>query len=282
MGGGGDRAALSVARGNGVTWAGRFRPAMRLGVATSLVLALSASLGAEGPRPAASEGPRTWLWAWERPEDLRFLGARRDVGAAILTRTVTVGDAGVDVRRRAHPAHVPEGVPLAAVVRVQLRRGSTRFAAHAPALARAVLDAAGDVPARVLQIDFDAPPAAWAFYRELIQRVSAALPPSTTLAITSVASWCTGDGPLAELAPVGRPAPRVVPMVFAMGPDAARVRFALAARGDFPEPACREAVGVAVDEPEPHLFGARPVWAFSRHPWTAADLAALEARQDHR
>ncbi|MBL8608599.1 MAG: hypothetical protein JNL38_14835 [Myxococcales bacterium] len=251
---------------------------MRLGVATSLVLAFAASLGAEGPGPAPDEGPRTWLWAWERPEDLRFLGDRRDVGVAILTRTVTVGDAGVEVRRRAHPAHVPPGVPLAAVVRVQLRRGSTAFAAHGPALARAVVDAAGDAPARTLQIDFDAPPPAWGFYRELIERVTAALPPSTSLAVTAVASWCTGAGPLPEVLAAGRPAPRVVPMLFAMGPDAARVRFALAARGDFPEPACRGAIGVAVDEPAPHLYGARPVWAFSRHPWTAADLAALDAR----
>jgi len=240
---------------------------------------LGAALGAgpersAGPAPP-SLAPRAWIWAWERPEDLRFLGGRPDVGVAVLARTVTVGDAGVVVHRRAQPALLAEGTPRAAVVRVELLRGSSRFEAHGRALAEAILEGARDVPGDLLQIDFDAPPRAWPLYREVLAEVRRGVRPGMVVSITAIAAWC------ARAVPVVEPDDDVlvVPMLFAMGADAPRVHLALAARGDFADPRCRRALGVMAGEARPRL-PQRPIWIFSRRALGPADLSALTPAED--
>lgn len=242
-------------------------------VRTLLFALLTLPLAPDLP-PRAHEGPRLWLWAWERPEDLRFLAGRSDVGVALLVRTVVVGDDGVKIERRRQPALLPEGIWRVAVTRVEILKGSTSFARHAPEVARAILDAREDAASPRVQIDFDARPSQLPFYRDVLDRVRAALPAGDdTLSITAMASWCMRDGPLSTLGPV-----RAVPMAFAMGKDADRVRLALSVLGEFPVRECRDAVGVAADEPIPRLRDHRPVWAFTRRPWTEGDVVALADR----
>jgi hypothetical protein len=239
-------------------------------LACCLVLAIAAR---PAPRPRfdalPADVPRVWLWAWERPEDLRFLAGRRDVGVAFLARTVVVGSSRVEVHRRRQPVLVPEGVPRAAVVRVEVRRGATGIEAHVAATADAIAGALEGTGASALQIDFDAPPSSHAFYRAIV----AAVRPRAPLSVTAIASWCLREGAMPDLGPVD-----VVPMFFAMGEGTARARIALAAQGDFPVAACRGAIGVAMEEPSPRL-GGRPVWAFQRRAWTAADVKALIERE---
>ena len=61
------------------------------------------------------------LWAWERPEDLRFIDTDR-VGVAFLAATAILRGDTVVPRPRMQPLQVPPGTTLKAVVRVEVAR----------------------------------------------------------------------------------------------------------------------------------------------------------------
>ena len=63
--------------------------------------------------------PRLVLWAWERPEDLRFLDPQ-PVAVAFLAGTVELRHAEMGFRPRLQPLHVSRRMKLLAVVRVEV------------------------------------------------------------------------------------------------------------------------------------------------------------------
>ena len=73
--------------------------------------------------PARLDFRTVVLWAWERPEDLRFL-AGRDAGVAFLAATVRLSGGATHVVRRRQPLLVDPATPLMAVVRVETARGA--------------------------------------------------------------------------------------------------------------------------------------------------------------
>lgn len=220
-------------------------------------------------------GPKTWLWAWERPEDLRFLGGRSDVGVAYLARTVTISGERASVYPRRQPLHVEPGTPLTAVVRLEVPRGVAPMPAVLDRATHEVISALPDGRVRRLQIDYDVRASEESFYRELLVRVRAALPSGTWLSITSIAANC-----LDERSWLAKPPPvdEVVPMFFTLGPDTRRVRLRLALGDAFPVEVCRGELGVSVDELA--IVGApradtRTLHAFSASAWTPASFASL-------
>src|ERR1035438_5795688 len=62
--------------------------------------------------------PRLVLWAWERPERLRFVDPHT-TGVAFLTRTISWRGGQVESRPRLQPLELPSGVALMAVVRLE-------------------------------------------------------------------------------------------------------------------------------------------------------------------
>ncbi len=223
----------------------------------------------------ASVAPKTWLWAWERPEDLRFLGGRSDVGVAYLARTVTLSGERASVYPRRQPLHVEPGTPLTAVVRIEVPRGGAPLPSVLDRATREVISALPDVSVRRLQIDYDVRASEVSFYRELLTRVRAALPSGTWLSITSIAVNCMDERSWLSTPP---PVDEVVPMFFSMGPDARRVRLRLALGDAFPVDVCRGELGVSVNELElarTARADTRTLHAFSPSPWTAASFATL-------
>ena len=89
-------------------------------IAAALALFLRSSLFGASPLDAF---PRTVLWAWERPEDLRFLSGRH-VGVAFLAVTVRLSGGTTRVDRRRQPLLVHSATPIMAVVRVETDRGA--------------------------------------------------------------------------------------------------------------------------------------------------------------
>lgn len=81
------------------------------------LLALVVLSGASAPsRPGTTKTtPQLTLWAWERPEDLRFLDSD-NVGVAYLAGSVYLEQQPV-VRPRLQPLRVGEHTPITAVVR---------------------------------------------------------------------------------------------------------------------------------------------------------------------
>lgn len=223
----------------------------------ALVLALSLA-----PRVVYADPPSLVLWAWERPEDLRFLPP--EVGVAYHRATVVVTPGGVRVAPRRQPLRMREGAWRMPVVRVELRPRTVALSPEARAAVVGVfVRAAGEAGVGGVQIDFDAPASRRQDHALLVAAVRQGLPAGTWLSMTALASWCMDDRWL------GRPpVDEVVPMVFSMGRDGATVRGELARRGRFVDPVCRESVGWAEGEPTVELRGVRRRYVFSARPWT--------------
>jgi Protein of unknown function (DUF3142) len=235
------------------------------------------------PKPTSSPRmanlPRLYLWAWERPEDLRFLANKR-VGVAFLAKTVSLApplqaslpdssdlrdtpffkSIRVKVRPRLQPLHVTSGTPLMAVVRIESVRDAfpgaysnqtTTTAKLSPqdlsTFASEIANAAQISGVTALQIDFDATLSEQTLYRDLLIEVRKRLPAEMPLSITALASWCIGDRWLEQI-PSGT-IDEAVPMLFRMGAGEREIMNFVASGEEFRSAACANSLGVSTDEP---------------------------------
>jgi hypothetical protein len=256
-------------------------------------LALGGMIGAAGwirlhrnsesriaPASDAMHLPRVMLWAWERPQDLRFIDPRT-TGVAFLAGTVEIRSVSqgskesaadeettVVMLPRLQPLLVPPGTPLMAVVRVETPNDLW----HRPALAAARPHTGASSPSptslyseaqrqrvagmiasvaairgvRAVQVDYDATQSERPFYRQLLEDARRRLPHAVPLSMTALASWCIGDTWLNSL-PSGT-IDEAVPMLFRLGPDAANVAAFVQDGNSFRARACRASLGVSTDE----------------------------------
>ena len=239
------------------------------------LLAVVMLSGASGPSRTSTAKlmPRVTLWAWERPEDLRFLDSD-NVGVAYLAGSVYLDQQPV-VRPRLQPLHVGEHTPVTAVVRLEPTKSTpTVFSdEYRTRLAEQIVQLSVAPQVSSLQIDLDATRSQHDFYRALIGDVRRRLPASVPLSITALGSWCMGDDWMS-----GLPIAEAVPMLFRMGADRADILQALALGEDFREPLCRGSVGVSTDEPWPTPLLRRHVYVFHPRAWTAESFAAVQRR----
>lgn len=203
-------------------------------------------------------------WAWERSEDLRFLGDGATV--AWYAGIITLDGERVRVEPRRNPLRLAHDTHRVAVIRIETKR---------PALDEAQLEATLAAIRRLyrnaeeLQIDFDATRSERAFYRALL--VALRKETGARLSITALASWCLDDRWMRDL-----PIDEAVPMLFRLGRD----RRAVHARLDapFPEPRCRASLGISLDEPLPRIPNATRIWVFNPERWTEAEWQTALSR----
>ena len=181
------------------------------------------------------------LWAWERPDDLRWL-AGSGVGVALLERTVTIADGRVTVERRRQPLRLAPDARLTAVVRIETDHHVADLALVAR-VADEIADAARMPRATAAQIDFDARLSERPFYSALLREVRRRVRPPVRVSMTALASWCADD-PWIEADVVDE----IVPMLFQMGPDTRRIVTRLQEQRRWPVEACNAARGVSTDE----------------------------------
>lgn len=210
--------------------------------------------------------PRVILWAWERPNDLRFIDPRR-VGVSYLVKTIRVEGDAISVQPNLNSLRVPAGTWIMACARIE---SDGNFATDASAkevdqLLPLLLSLAKFPNARAVQVDFDARVSQRSFYRALLARLRQRLPRNMPLSMTALASWCEGDDWISKL-----PVDEAVPMLFRMGPDGPSILFRLQSQGDFREPLCRMSVGVSTDEFVPRLAARRRLYIFDANGWTKA------------
>ena len=257
-------------------------------------------------RPDTMPLPSVMLWAWERPDDLRSI-APSDAGVAYLAGTLFIREeadadaansAAVSVayRPRLQTLQTAHNIKLLPVVRIETVQAPGGDADRA--LASDQIQRAVDILARAatsttppsIQIDFDATESERDSYVALLAALRTRLGANAHISVTALASWCDGDGWLADLP--ARTIDEAVPMLFRMGPDTAHIGDSLSSGGDFAVPACRTSVGISDDEPLSRsilagsLAAAQPAWAhkriyvFHRGIWNAtaasADMGALE------
>ena len=214
--------------------------------------------------------PSIVLWAWERPEDLRFIDPDH-VGVAWLDRTVSLTGAAIDVRLRRQPLRVPAKARVAAVVRIEADTAAGREADPAR-VAAAILPAANHAHVRALQVDFDAVSSQRELYRGVLHELRRALPARLPLSMTALASWCAGDSWLDEL-----PVDEAVPMLFEMGADDRAITGRLREGEPFGAARCRGVIGVSTREPLRRLPAFDRAYVFNYRPWTRADVESARA-----
>jgi hypothetical protein len=222
------------------------------------------------PPPVA---PSPILWAWERPEDLRFAGP--GVTIAVLAGSVTLSGDDVLIRPRLQPAKVLDTQRIAGVVHLEVDR--TRplpwTDAQRTRTITAVLSLLSNPRFTEAQIDFEVPASRRQVLLDLLTGVRAGLPPGRHLSMTALASWCDTETWI-DAAPVDE----IVPMLFRMGAAGEPLKRRLATGGDFHQRRCRTAIGVATDTPLEHVPAGRRVWVFNPRSWTDGDLTNVRDR----
>lgn len=236
---------------------------------------LAAGCGSPVKRmPAPSDAPMMMLWAWERPEDLRFLDSR-DSGVAFLAQTLTLERESVRYAPRRQPLELPDGIYLIAVTRIETQKPAVLRPSYSEEqiveMARLVSETLNRPNVRGIQIDFDAVASERRFYKRFLERLRNELPPDFPLNMTALASWCLGDLWLNDL-----PVDEAIPMVFEMGSDTERVRAYLAKGNDWREPLCTASYGVSVDEPPVEgLAPNRRMYYFKNTAWSGTGIRGL-------
>jgi Protein of unknown function (DUF3142) len=214
--------------------------------------------------------PPLVLWAWERPEDLRFINPQ-NTAIAFLAATIRVETDNVAIRPRLQSLLVPDRAKLVAVIRIEADRDA--------ALDRSQIEAAVAVIAKqallprvvAIQIDFDATRSQRGFYRALLLDLRRRLGPGVPISITALASWCLDDDWISSL-----PIDEAVPMLFRMGAGTNDVVGQLTSGRDFRPLICQRSLGVSTDERWMSLPAGRRLYVFQPRPWTEqAELAFL-------
>ena len=213
--------------------------------------------------------PPLVLWAWERPEDLRFINPTT-TGVAFLAATVRLGPSGMTYRPRMQPLLLAHGTRLVAVVRIETMAGAALNHETATRVAQEIAYAARSPGVIAVQVDFDSTTSERAFYRDLLVELRQQLPIAMPISITALTSWCIGDRWMA-----GLPIDEAVPMLFRMGVGQGEVTNWMRSGHDFPEAACRTSLGISLDESWPRLPAGRRVYAFSPSSWTKRSLQEL-------
>ena len=218
--------------------------------------------------------PSKILWAWERPEDLRFLEGE-DFGAAFLAQTLVLQADEVVFRPRRQPLEVAPGTYLIAVTRIETIKEPGKKAKLSDEQEKKIVSLVEktlQLPGvRAVQIDFDVVVSEREFYRRIVNDLRQKIPQEVSLTITSLASWCVGDAWFNDF-----PVDEAVPMAFQMGADDGKIRSFLAGGNDWREPLCRGSYGISIDEPLKIEFKPnRRVYYFNPKAWKKSDLEKL-------
>ena len=246
----------------------------------SLIIALFALVGGACDKKnqvkANHEMPTKIIWAWERPEDLRFLDAGK-FSVAFLAQTLTLQYDEVVYRPRRQPLELSPNTYVIAVTRIETVKENyarPNFSDEQRRKIVALVKKTMQLPnVKAIQTDFDVTVSERGFYRALINDLRKELPENVPLSITSLASWCVGDRWFNDF-----PIDEAVPMAFEMGADSERIRDFLAKGNDWNEPLCRGSYGISIDDP---LVGVRfkpnrRVFYFKSSAWEKSDLEKLK------
>jgi hypothetical protein len=222
-----------------------------------------------------NEMPQKIVWAWERPEDLRFLDPAK-YGVAFLAQTIFLENERVIPRPRRQPMELAPGTYLIAVTRIETNKDEKKRPTFDDAMIErsvSLIKTTLSLPdVKAVQIDFDAVASERRSYRSLMNALRSQLPPGIPLTMTSLASWCTGDAWFNDF-----PVDEAVPMVFRMGADDEKIRTFLRNGNDWNEPLCRGSYGIAIEEPlDATLKPNRRLYYFRAEPWKPTDLSLIK------
>ncbi len=218
--------------------------------------------------------PSVILWAWERPENLKFIDSN-EYGVAFLEQTLRVEDAEVNHVPRLQTMKIESQVYLIAVTRIETKRGanapkedSDKFISE---IVSKIVKSSTLRNVKGVQIDFDAVESERDFYRKIIVGVKQKLRKDTSLSITALASWCAYDLWLKNL-----PVDEAVPMLFDIGANRKRIEAFLKSQ-DWNEPLCKRSYGLSINQPTDfELDKERRRYYFNSRSWVKGDLDRIK------
>ncbi|MES2295419.1 MAG: hypothetical protein V4582_00175 [Pseudomonadota bacterium] len=224
----------------------------------------SAGGRSKAPHPALAALPATLLWAWERPEDLRWLPP--DMGVAYVASSIVLrGDETLIYPRRA-PLLLSPGSARVPVLHVDAswRNPPTLSEQQRERITQELLRVAARANRHVVQLDFEVRQSQRPFLAATIASIRRQLDARVALSVTALASWC-----LDARGPGTTDADEVVPMAFRMGQQQGALRQRLLRQQGFDAPQCASAIGFASDEARMQVRAPRHYY-FSPQPWSAA------------
>jgi hypothetical protein len=219
--------------------------------------------------PALTRLPAQMLWAWERPEDLRWLPP--GIGVAYVASTVLLRGEDALVHPRSWPLLLASNTPTVPVLHVDAswRAPPALSARQTARITEELLRLARRSSHQVVQLDFEVRRSQRAFLANTIATIRSQLDPSIALSVTALASWCLDDYWMQN-----SHADEIVPMAFRMGGDQHALRQRLLQQRGFTRARCGSAIGLSSDEPMMAVSAGRHYF-FSPRPWTAASWQAL-------
>ena len=209
--------------------------------------------------------PKKIVWAWQRPEDLRWLPA--NVGVAYVASSITLEKDRAYLQPRMQALLVPLENIIIPVVHVDAssRKPPGLNITQQTIIVDELVRVAQYGNGHMVQLDFEVRRSQRAFLTSVVKAARQRLPKDTAFSITALASWCAGDHWLG-----GLPVDEIVPMAFRMAGSAAEIRKLLASAGRFSPAHCQTAIGTAIDEPgiASHVYTNVVHYYFSPKPWT--------------
>ncbi|MET0752737.1 MAG: hypothetical protein ABWZ66_05165, partial [Pyrinomonadaceae bacterium] len=140
--------------------------------------------------------PKKILWAWERPEDLRFIDTK-EIGVAFLAQTLFLQNEEIIFKPRRQPLEIAPDTYLIAVTRIETSKIGGKRPAFSPSQVEKIVNLVKNTLERpgvkAVQIDFDAGGSQRKFSVDFITKLKYRLPNYTPLTMTALASWCVGD-----------------------------------------------------------------------------------------
>jgi len=240
----------------------------------SLILLLGCKVSEQAPNIAIKHLPAIMLWAWEMPEDLRFLDTTK-AGVAFLAEEILIRGQAIHFRRRAQPLLLAPGTKTIPVIRIETNgdpvvlpngevdQGAPLDSASYIEAAENISNLARSLQADCIQIDYDARLSERGWYHQLLDQLRKALPPRTKISITALASWCI-EGKWLDCLPVDE----AVPMLFQMGIAEHEVTQFLQSGRSLRSAKAAGLAGISVDEAPRAIPRHERLYMFNPRPWT--------------
>ncbi len=251
-------------------------PTMKLFFSFNLLILLTFAFISCGKKNQVNERlvnemPNKILWAWERPEDLRFLD-EKNFGVAFLAQTLFLQNEELIYKPRRQPLEINDGIYTIAVTRIETNKQDGKRPTFSENQQKQIINLIKQTLSRpnvrAVQIDFDAAASERGFYRKMMIELKKTLPENTPLTMTSLASWCVGDAWFNDF-----PVDEAVPMAFDMGADDEKIKSFLTNGSDWNEPLCRGSYGISLDDPlNVKLKNNRRIYYFKSGAWNKSDL----------
>lgn len=207
-----------------------------------------------------------YVWAWERPEDLRFLENSADkITIVYYAGDVVIKSGAMVIHPRRNKLLLPAGAQAMPLIRIDnFDKAVALTEERAQVIKNFIARACTVYGISGCQIDFDATVSERPAYAKIIAKLKKEIPNNISLSITALVSWCDGTSWLDDTA-----IDYAVPMFYRLGPDRAQIQNDRVGQTFMKSKKCQSAVGVSVDErmPDKKYLQGRDIYLFNPNPW---------------